>query len=169
MGDEQHPHVLFCCHSCFHRKGLKLEESVFTVGMIEETADDTGTIVRFHNFTISGLVCRSKPSNNHSDSVRVSPRRKRLIFHTVRVERGSETQDFLFRAHPSPCLRPTSWKLGKVSVTSYCPFPNIHNSAPETITILLCKSQTRGGEEGVLKKSLWEPLSEMQTREVSGL
>lgn len=82
----------------------------------------------------------------------MSPRRKRLIFHTVRVERGSETQDFLFRAHPSPCLRPTSWKLGKVSVTSYCPFPNIHNSAPETITILLCKSQTRGGKEGVLKK-----------------
>lgn len=44
--------------------------------MIKKAVNDTGTILHFHNFMISGLVGRSKHNNNPSDSVIVSPLRK---------------------------------------------------------------------------------------------
>lgn len=126
-GGEQH--LLFC--SCGHSqmKGLKME-SVFMIWMIWKTVDDTSTTFCFLKFVISDLVGRSKHNNDPSDAVIVSHLRKYSFFSAVRVEIGWETQDLLFSSHHSICLRPAFWISGgkKGSITSYCPFVNIHDS-----------------------------------------
>lgn len=123
----------FCDCSHPHMKGLKTRSLFLWSEWYKKIVNGRSTIFCFHNFMISGLICRSKHNNNPSDSVIVgSPYKNELLKVSFLAQLCLRLDEKLRPFSLAPVPQSVEFHLlefrsFKSSGTSYCPFLNIHN------------------------------------------